>query len=33
MAALALALGREDMPRADELSRHATQTLRLQPPA
>jgi predicted ATPase len=33
MAALALALGREDMPRADELSRHATRTLRLQPPA
>jgi DNA-binding SARP family transcriptional activator len=33
MAALALALGREDLPRADELSRHATQTLRLQPPA
>jgi DNA-binding SARP family transcriptional activator len=33
MAVLALALGREDMPRADELSRHATQTLRLQPPA
>lgn len=32
MAALALALGREDMPRADELSRHATHTLRLQPP-
>ena len=33
MAALALALGREDLPRADELSRHATRTLRLQPPA
>jgi len=33
MPALALALGREDLPRADELSRHATQTLRLQAPA
>ncbi|MDX6399835.1 MAG: hypothetical protein QOF27_441, partial [Gaiellaceae bacterium] len=31
MSALVLALGRPETPRLDELSRHATQTLRLQP--
>ena len=33
MAALVLALGREDTGRLEALSRHATRTLRLEPPS